>query len=182
MALKLTVLDLAISERLQPLRDALNESGVLVSTLPKEVGKYSLDDTGAIHLLIPEVSSTGGEDESYGTQTVESKIFLRINLSKRYQDAPNEIDVLEWTVDQAISLLIGFTPEGINCQRPMRFVSYQLFKPEAGQWTADIQFALRHVIRSLNDLPTIPEELLSVEFFSVTRPDFSDPQLVTKFK
>jgi hypothetical protein len=69
VVLKLSALDIAISQRLQPLRETLADAGIPVVCLPKEVGQYSIDEVSAIHILIPQAIAVGDAQETPGYQS-----------------------------------------------------------------------------------------------------------------
>jgi hypothetical protein len=110
------------------------------------------------------------------------RIYIRVNLAKRFQESENEKDVLEWIVDRIVGLLIGYLPENFNITRAIRFDRYELFRPEGGQWAAELQFNLQQTIKALDIVESLPEQIESLEFFGVSKPDFSDPILIKNFK
>lgn len=168
MVLGVTELDVAISERLKPVRETLADCGITVASLPKEVGKYLTDeDIGAIIITIPKVSNVSGDDIVDGFQDVLQTINIRITLPKRYTDDPTEKDVLEWCASQITGLLIGFKPDISRVKRPIRFEDYQLLTPDKGNWSCDLTFNLLKTISSLDYVePNYPEQLLPLQLFA----------------
>lgn len=168
MVLGVTELDVAISERLKPVRETLSDCGITVASLPKEVGKYlSNEDVGSIIITIPRVSSLSENDIVEGYQDVLQIINIRITLPKRYQDDPTEKDVLEWCASQITGLLVGFKPNIPRIKRPIRFEEYQLLTPDNGNWSCDLTFNLQKTISNLDYIEdNYPEQLLPLQLFA----------------
>lgn len=160
--LEFPILEKGIIERLAPLSSALQESGIPVSTLPKEIGAYSEDaGKGEIAVIIPRANGITGNRNEITAQTVDIEVAVKISLGKRYQDKPEERDVLEWCCDQAIGLLLGFSPFSDELtKRPLYFRSFELFRPEQ-MWEAELRFGIEKQIRAFN-LSTEEYHVLSV--------------------
>jgi hypothetical protein len=165
VTLELSVLELAIASRLDPLRQALKEYGIPIAALPKEAGAYSEDEDGAIAILIPSAAGITNDPLAITAQDAEINVSVNISLGKRYQDVPGEKDVLEWTCDQIIGLLLGFYPYPLEImKRPLYFKGYELFKPNNNRWEGQVNFACVKQIRSI---PFAEEfEVVKVQVFS----------------
>lgn len=155
-------LEKGIIERLQPLTAALVSAGIPVSTLPKEVGSYSEDAiTGEIAVIIPTVTGITDNRLEISAQTVDIDVVVKFSLGKRYQSQAEERDVLEWCCDQAISLLLGYSPyDDELTKRPLYFKSYELFRPDQ-MWEAELRFGIEKQIRAFV-LDTTQYEVMSV--------------------
>jgi|GEM_PF-2517644 hypothetical protein len=149
MALELSVLELAIAHRLDPLRQALKEYGIPIACLPKEAGVYSVEEMGAISIYIPNASGVS-DPNSMTAQDADINVVVNVSLGKRYQDAPGEKDVLEYVCDQIIGLLLGFFPFEVEImKRPMYFKSYELFRPNGDRWEGQLQFGCVKQVRAI---------------------------------
>jgi hypothetical protein len=149
VTLELSVLELAIASRLDPLRQALKEYGIPIAALPKEAGAYSEDEEGAIAILIPSATGITNDPTATTAQDAEINVSINISLGKRYQDVAGERDVLEWCCDQMIGLLLGFFPYPELMKRPLYFKSYELFKPNNNRWEGQVNFGCVKQIRSI---------------------------------
>jgi hypothetical protein len=150
MTLELSILELAIAQRLDPLRQALDDYGIPVRCLPKEAGKYSEEEVGQIAIFVPNVQGVTSDLLALTAQDTEINVNINLSLGKRYQDVPGEKDVLEYVADQVIGLLLGFYPYAQTImRRPLYVKSYELFKPSGGRWESQLQFGCVKQIRSI---------------------------------
>lgn len=184
--LGLTDLDLKISERLEPLRQILAEANIPLRTLPKEAGKYSVDESiNAIKTIIPEVS--GDASLTDGVQFIRYSIVVAIALDKRYTDnEEKDKAVVEWVADKAIELLYNFYPfeeDGSYTQRSLQFQSYNLFKPEQGTWEAEIVFNCSRQLKAepMQAKDIRPDEFL-IELYAVLNQQDADPRLLKRYE
>jgi hypothetical protein len=164
MTLELSVIELAIASRLDPLRQALKDYGIPIAALPKEAGAYSEDEEGAIAILIPSATGITNDPLAITAQDAEINVSINISLGKRYQDVVGEKDVLEWCCDQVIGLLLGFFPYPELMKRPLYFKSYELFKPNNNRWEGQVNFACVKQVRSVpfaNEYEVIRVQLLA---------------------
>lgn len=182
--LELSDIDVGISKRLQPLRDTLSEAKIPVVCLPKEAHKYSSEEDGRIIIIIPSVSNVPDENSLDTFQDVKYTINIQLNLGKRYQDNENEKNVLEWCVDQILFLLCGYEiPDITSIKQPLLFDSYNLFKPEKGNWEAEMSFSMiRTITNDANYLiPGKDEQIVLLELLMSAKTDFSDSVIIKKF-
>jgi hypothetical protein len=150
MTLELSVLELAIAQQLDPLRQALRDYGIPLAALPKLAGAYSEDEEGAIAIFIPSATGITNDPLALTAQDAEINVSINISLGKRYQDVEGEKDVLEWCCDQVIGLLLGFSPYPSEVmKRPLYFKGYELFKPNNDRWEGQVNFACVKQIRSI---------------------------------
>lgn len=183
MSLNLTEIDLSISEKLQPLRDTLEELQIPVACLPKEAGKYSSEDMGAISIMIPQCNGVQPAPENLGIQEVSYLVVIHLTLGKRYQDNPEERDVIEWVSDRITFLLLGFNPMVTDkslIRRPLWFDSYSLLQPTNGRWEAELRFQFSRLLVTPVEFIDDNTPVQSIELFSSRTLTALDATLLTK--
>ncbi|MBW4636341.1 MAG: Gp37 family protein [Iphinoe sp. HA4291-MV1] len=175
--LDLSEIDLSISTRLQPLRDILENSGLLVAALPKEAGAYSSSESGGISVMVPQV--TGTQPSQEGIQEVTILVVIRLVLPKRYQDDDTEVNVVEFVADKIIQLLLGFTPFA-GCGRSLWLQSYDLLEPSGGQWEAELRFQCIKALVYPIPYPDDDTQVENVQLFASETLSQLDAILVTQ--
>lgn len=149
----------AIAKQLTPLRLALEQDNILVAALPKLSSAYSSDAGETIDIIVSKATGIVPPDGFVGFQDINYTITIYVSLGLRYQDSPDEKNVLDWVCEQIYKLLYGF--EMPDSKTAFMFVDYTPLRPENGQWSAQIQFSFTKQARTS---PPINEGSLGIEF------------------
>lgn len=151
----------ALAKQLTPLRLALEQNNVLVSALPKYSDAYSSEAREGIEIIVSKASGVaiGGGDIFRGFQDINYTITIHVCLGLRYQDSPEEKNVLDWVCEQIFKLLYNF--ELPNAKDGLSFIDYTPLRPENGQWMAQLQFSFAKQLRAYT---SIDEGSLGTQF------------------
>lgn len=180
--LNLSLLQISISKMLNPLRLTL-ENEASITFLPKEPQKYSsAQEMGSIKVLVPQIR--GSVAVMDGVQTLDYTIVIAIALGKLYQDDLSEKAVVEWVADEIYKSLFGLNPfeEKETMQRSLWLQSYDLFRPEGGQWEAEIAFSCSKQVKA-SDIPRLDDTIydeLRIGLFSVLNQSDPNPVLLSE--
>lgn len=155
MSLRLTELELEISQRLQPLRTQLQSEQTLVRMLPETADQYGSYENKGVEVVF--ASSRSAAPEVANRQEVEVDIICRIVSPKRYTETPSlEKAVCEWMLDGCIDLLAGYRPK--NAVKSIFFVGHNLQIPDDGRWTILATFRFTRLLVPAGDTSVTPLE------------------------
>ncbi len=126
--------DEAIALRLQSVRMAITP--IPVSALPKEAGKFGIEQFESIDWLFPSYTAAP-PNRNDGLQEVDFMLVVRLQLQERYGGI-DEKAAIEWAESQILMLLTGYKlPE---TTKAIALESGKLFAPTQGQWYKEISF------------------------------------------
>lgn len=136
----LAELDLAIAQRLQPLRDALSPDGVLVRTLPDSVGEYGSQSlAGDVVTLFKSGKAKASTLPGLVIQETALTLRVLVNLPNLYT-TNGVYEVYELVV----SLLLGYKPP--RAKDKISLDRWDFFR-EDSHWTIEIDFMVPVVVR-----------------------------------
>lgn len=140
MSFDVDTIEREVAVRLQPLRLALEATGVLVAALPKESGSYSTEVREGIDFVISKATGIGATANTFlGFQDIQYTLSVIISLKLRYQEDPEEKNVLNWVCAQVFKLLFNYQTS--KSKTAFSFVDYTPLQPENGIWSAQMQFS-----------------------------------------
>lgn len=137
MSLAFTDWDDAIAARLQPIRDEL--ASVPVAALPREAGKFGVDNFESVDWLFPSYSPIPSNNQD-GVQDVNVNLTVRLYFQYLYSIGI-ETNTLRWAESQILSLLVSYRlPQSYGS---IQLLPCRLYAPEQGQWHKEINFEFR---------------------------------------
>ncbi|NEP61249.1 MAG: hypothetical protein F6K31_30435 [Symploca sp. SIO2G7] len=187
--LALTTISAAISQELEPLREAIAAMGIPVAYLPRSPQQYNdgSPEMGDITVYLPKVSGKLNDleigvnhpDFSYSIQQLLFyRVFVRVSLPVLYSDTPLDKSVVEEVANQTCFLLVG--KRLINNSSPIEFEDYQLVEPKGDRWIAILKFYFSRMAEPIPDesTPITAEEIQVALYNSSIKLDMSDSTLV----
>lgn len=119
--------EVAIAAKLELLSDELD---IPITALPKDAAAVLTPARELIDFLFSETEAIAS---SIGASRTRETLIVRIYLSDRYTDSPNEKKAINWVAHTLRTKLVGLILGG-GASTPLIFRSQRLFAPEGGTW------------------------------------------------
>lgn len=145
-----SILDIAISNRLAPLRDSLVSGLVPVAAVSKTANEILTNQFEFVSWVFTGYRGTEAQQAYLTTQTIIMELLVTLKFGSRYDETPEDetdrIAALEWVEEWVLKLLCNFRLPGSLTN--LSIVDGRLYIPENGRWQKDIRFEFEIPIES----------------------------------
>jgi hypothetical protein len=149
-----STLDIAISNRLAPLRGSLVSDLVPVAAVSKTANEIPTNQLEFVSWVFTGYRGAEMQQASLTTQSIVMELLVTLKFGSRYDETPDDetdrIAALEWVEEQILKLLCNWRLPGSLTN--LAIVDGRLYIPEGGRWQKDIRFEFEVPIESQESL------------------------------